>query len=43
MLMKNNDTFITQSMLSSYMVVETKDLFGVNPSFCMYVFARENR
>lgn len=25
MLMKKNDTFITQAMLSSYMAVETKD------------------
>lgn len=36
MLMKNNDTFITQSMLSSYMVVETKDYLElILPFVCM--------
>lgn len=36
MQMKNNDTFITQSMLSSYMVVETKDYLElILPFVCM--------
>lgn len=36
MLMKKNDTFITQAMLSSYMAVETKDYLElILPFVCM--------